>query len=107
MVSMLKQIKEVLLTVSPKVFHYEADGQNDKYIVWAEDSEGSSLEADNKKLFKTIQGTIDYFTKADEDETVTKIENALTEAQISYSLNSVQYEDDTKFIHYEWLFEVM
>lgn len=107
MLSMLKQIKEVLLTVTPNVFHYEGDNKNDKYIVWAEEGEVSSLEADNTKQMRTIQGTIDYFTKAEEDKTVERIETALKEADISFSLNSVQYEDETKFIHYEWLFEVM
>ena len=107
MLSILKQIKEVLLTVSPNVFHYEGNNKNDKYIVWAEEGEGNSLEADNSKQMRTIQGTIDYFTKADEDETVDEIETALKNANISFSLNSVQYEDETNFIHYEWLFEVM
>ena len=107
MLSMLKQIKEALLTVTPNVFHYEGDNRNDKYIVWAEEQEISTLNADNTKEAKAIQGTIDYFTKADEDSTVDKIETALTEAEISFRLNSVQYEDETKFIHYEWLFEVM
>lgn len=107
MLSMLKQIKEVLLTVTPNVFHYEGDNRNDKYIVWAEEQEISTLNADNKKLDRVMQGTIDYFTKAEEDGIVDEIETALTQADISYRLNSIQYEDETKFIHYEWLFEVM
>lgn len=106
----LKIIQEILLTVTDKVYHYEAMHVSDKYIVWAEDSEGSSLEADNYKAEQSIQGTIDYFTKEEFDENVDKIQEALTVSCISFYLNSVQYEsaDDSgsNLIHYEWVWEV-
>lgn len=106
----LKIIPEILLTVTDKVYHYEAMHVSDKYIVWAEDSEGSSLEADNYKAEQSIQGTIDYFTKEEFDENVDKIQEALTVSCISFYLNSVQYEsaDDSgsNLIHYEWVWEV-
>lgn len=110
MLSKLKVIPEILLTITDKVFHYEAVKQYDKYIVWAEDSEGSSLETDNYKAEQSIQGTIDYFTKEDMDENVDKIQEALIKSRISFYLNSVQYEslDDSGsgYIHYEWVWEV-
>ena len=56
MLSKIKIIPDILLTVSEHVYHYEARGQTDKYIVWAEDAEGSSLEADNKKAEYSVQG---------------------------------------------------
>lgn len=80
--------------------------REDKYIVWAEDSEGSSVEGDDQKINQSIQGTIDYYTKQDMDENVDKIQTALTAARISFYLNSVQYEDETEYIHYEWVWEV-
>lgn len=107
MILKLDVIKNVLLKVTDKVYHYEAFEQSDQYIVWAEDSEASSVEADNKKQQQTIQGTIDYFTKIEGDTTVEAIQEALNNACISFYLNSVQYEDETKFIHYEWVFEVV
>lgn len=106
----LKTIQEVLLTVTDKVYHYEAMHVSDKYIVWAEDSEGESLEADNYKAEQSIQGTIDYFTKEEFDENVDKIQEVLADSCISFYLNSVQYEsrDDygAGYIHYEWVWEV-
>ena len=104
--SKLMKIPEILKTVTDNVSHYEAMGITDKYIVWAEDSEGSSVEGDDRKINQSIQGTIDYFTKQDFDENVDKIQAALTAACISFYLNSVQYEDETEYIHYEWVFEV-
>ena len=102
--SKLMKIPEILKTVTDNVSHYEAMNREDKYIVWAEDSEGSSVEGDDRKINQSIQGTIDYFTKQDMDENIDKIQAALTAACISFYLNSVQYGDETEFIHYEWVF---
>lgn len=99
------RIRDALLTVSKDVYHFEALKKKDKYIVWAEDGEGNSGHADNKKN-QVIQGTIDYFTKDDADLVVEEIQEALELYEISYKLNSVQYEDETEYIHYEWIWEV-
>lgn len=102
----LQTIKNLLLTVTDNVYHYYAWEQPDKYIVWAEDSEGNSLHADNKKQVQGIQGTIDYFTKDESDSNVDKIQKAMNDSEISWRLNSIQYEERTDYIHYEWVFEV-
>lgn len=99
------RIRDALLTVSKNVYHFEALEKKDKYIVWAEDGEGNSGHSDNKKN-QVIQGTIDYFTKDDADPVVEEIQEALELYEISYKLNSVQYEDETEYIHYEWIWEV-
>lgn len=111
MLSKLKIIPEILSGIIPgNVYHYEAFKAYDKYIVWAEDSEGESLEADNYKAEQSIQGTIDYFTKQEYDENVDKIQAALVANRISFYLNSVQYESPDEgyagYIHYEWVWEV-
>ena len=99
-------VKDALLTVSENVGHYEAIEKKDKYIVWAEDMEGESVHGDGKKVEQSIQGTIDYFTKEDEDPMADKIQEALTKADIPFRLSSVQYEEETGYIHYEWIWEV-
>lgn len=106
----IKIIPEILLEITENVGHYDVIHKTDKYIVWAEDSEGSSLEADNYKTEQSIQGTIDYFTKQEYDENVDKIQSALVAHRISFYLNSVQYESPDEgyagYIHYEWVWEV-
>ena len=104
--SKIKIIRDVLNTVSDNVHHYECMKKGDQYIVWAEDSEGSSVEGDNRKDNQSIQGTIDYFTRTEFDPMVDDIQEALIDAEISFYLNSVQYEDETKYIHYEWVWDV-
>lgn len=106
MFSKIRKIEEILLTVTDNVFHYEAMDKPDQYIAYAEDSEGSSVEGDDQKINQSIQGTIDYFTKKDWDENVTKIQEALKNACISFYLNSVQLEEETGYQHYEWVWEV-
>lgn len=106
MFSKIRQIEEILLTITDKVYHYEAMDSPDQYIVWAEEMEGSSVEGDDRKINQSIQGTIDYFTKSDWDENVEKIQKALKENCISFYLNSVQIEEDTGYQHYEWVWEV-
>ena len=101
----LDALKNALLTVGPPVSHYAATKQPDKYIVWAEDGQTDAVWADGKMQEQTIGGTIDYFTKTENDENVQKIQNALN-GVCSWRLNSVQYEDGTKYVHYEWTFEV-
>lgn len=106
MLSQLEIVKDALLTVTDNVWHYEALTITDQYIVWAEDKEGSSVEGDNHKLEQSIQGTIDYYTKNEDDQNVEAVQTALKAARIAFYLNSVQYEDETQYIHYEWVFEV-
>lgn len=103
----LYQVKNALLSVPCNLFHYYAVKKPDKYIVWAENGEASSLEADGQKQDQVIGGYIDYFTKEDNDPNVALIQEALASAEIAFSLNDVAYEEETKYIHYAWKFEVV
>lgn len=106
MIGALKKIKQALLTVSKNVYHYEAQKREGNYIVWAEDSGGENSWADDLCTYQAISGTIDYFTKTEYDPTVEAIQAALNDADIVWRFNSSQYETDTKYMHYEWEWEV-
>ena len=106
-VKKLKRIRDTLTSIeNVDVFHYDAGDKTEEYIVWAENGEGTPLELDNAKEEQIITGAIDYFTKTEYSEIIDKIQKALNDAKISFSLNSVQYEPETKLIHYEWIFEI-
>lgn len=102
----INKVRDALLTVSKNVGHYEAFKKDDAYIVWAEDMEGGRVSGDNRKIEQSIQGTVDYFTKTESDTTVDAIQKALNDARIAFYLGSIQYEDETGYIHYEWVWEV-
>ena len=106
MLSCLEKVKDALLTVSQNVGHYTAWDDKPPYIVWAEDSEVEALNTDNYKSGQTVEGTIDLFTKDEDDPIITAMPDALNGAGIGWELNSVQFEDETRLIHYEWLFRV-
>ena len=100
----LDKIRDALLTVGVPVDRYEAAQRPDKYIVWAED--GANVHyADGRASEMAWTGTVDYFTKTEEDPNIELIWQAL-EAVCACALNSVQYEDDTKFLHYEFTWEI-
>lgn len=101
----LMRVRDALVSVTAKTYHYRRPSTVQKeYIVWAEDSEDASFNADNRKAEQQIHGTIDYFTQKEFDPLIDSIQNALDEARVSFRLNAVDYEDDTKLIHYEWEF---
>lgn len=105
--SKIKKIGDILGTIENlPVGHYEYFGDEIPYCVWAEDAEGSSVEGDDYKLEQAIQGTIDLYTKTEYDPFGDAIQTALRAAKVSFYLNSVQYEDETGFIHHEWVWTI-
>ena len=75
------------------------------FCVWAEDGE-NGFNAGNRKAEQAITGTVDYYTLQEYDPTLDNIQAALNSLRIPWQLNSVQYEDETNLIHYEWTWEV-
>lgn len=106
MLSCLKIVKNACLSVTQDTYHYEAAEKSDKYCVWAENGESGNLDADNRKAGQVVEGTVDYFTRDDDDDNPDAFQAAFNAAGIGWMLNSVQYEDETRYIHYEWLFRV-
>ena len=74
--------------------------------VYAEDDE-LALFANNGHGERVEQGTIDYYTRDDSGTPKTTIEDALDSYGVPYYLSSIQFEDDTGFVHYEWVYEVL
>lgn len=79
--------------------------KSSRYFVWQE--EGSDdLLADNRHVEKAVTGSTDLFTKRECDPWKDDFEAALDAAHIPYRLNSVQFEPDTGYWHYEWKWTV-
>ena len=80
--------------------------QSDRYFVWQEESR-DDLIADNLHIEKSVAGTTDLFTMLEFDSWAEQFEAALDAASgIAWELNSVQYEQNTGFWHYEWIWSV-
>ena len=75
------------------------------FLVWAEDGDNTAW-ADDRMMEQAITGTTEYFTRDEFDLAIDRIQDANQSLGIAWRLNSVQYEDDTELIHYEWSWEV-
>jgi hypothetical protein len=103
----LKDVRDLYKSVLPEhSHHYTADGETGNYIVWSEDTQANSIYAEDKMDDRALQGTTDYFTKIEYDPMVNQIETAMNNSDMSWKLNSIQFEKDTGYIHYEWVWEV-
>ena len=119
----LQKIAEALvdgLTVTPEgsdtgvltcqVYHYWRPNMTAPFVVWAEDGEDISLNADDRKQEQAITGYVDYYTKLEFDERVDAIQAIFYELQgeipFGWRLDSVQYEEDTNLIHFQWTWVV-
>lgn len=108
----LSLIKRILVAADPSlpVYHYYRPAREtlDRYVVWAEDSETTSLNANNRKEQQQVRGTIDLYTLQEFDPAVDLIQEGLNTSEgVGWVLSSVQYEDETNLIHYEWTFAVI
>lgn len=79
---------------------------SDRYFVWQEDG-ANDLKADNKHIGRAVTGTTDLFTKQEFDPWKEQFERALDEEGIAWEVNSIQYENETGFFHFEWRWEVL
>lgn len=77
------------------------------YMVIAIDSEANSLQADGVKVNQAPQGTIDLFSTTNDREKMQSVQAVLNALDgCAWYLNSVQYEDDTRLLHWEWVFSL-
>lgn len=104
--SKLRQMGEAFAAITPKAYHYFRPVTSFPALIWAESGEADSFHSDNRKSCQTIQGTVDLFTKTEFDPLLDGVQAALEGLGVAWYLSSVQYEDETNAIHYEWTWEV-
>lgn len=101
----LRQLAEGLGALGTAVYHYHRPAMSFPCIVWAEEG-ADAIHADGGMAEQSPQGTLDYFTPAEFDSMVDAIQDKLQALGLAWELNSVQFEEDTGLIHYEWTWEV-
>lgn len=102
----LNLIKNALVALTNNVYHYHAPANaKPPYIQWSEDGSNDFI-SNNVHTEFVMQGTIDLYTLSENDLLIESIPAALNVVPCAWYLNSVQYEEDTKLIHFEWVFEV-
>lgn len=76
----------------------------DNYGTIATDGQ-NAFRAGDQTAEKVQEGTIDWFTRSPASAMPGKVESLLDQMGASWYLNSVQYEEDTGLIHYEWVWQ--
>lgn len=79
--------------------------KSDRYFVWQEDG-SNDLIADGIHAEKAMTGTTDLFTRIEFDPWREQFEQSLDKHGICWGLESIQFEQDTGYWHYEWSWEV-
>lgn len=103
----LDDLKTALTATSCSFAHYAwSHAPAGDYGVYAEDS-ALDFEADDEHAEKALECTVDYFTRDDTGTPKATIEAALERLNVPWYLNTIQYEDDTGYIHYEWVVWVL
>ena len=102
---MLKDVKDALTAIHDRVYRYSAPpNAKAPYLVWGDDG-ANYLFADGRHIETAVTGTVDLYTKDEDDQLIDSVENALGSTECAWYLNSVQYEEETGLIHREWVFE--
>lgn len=103
---MLDDLFEALEQSGLSIAHYAwSKAPEGDYGTIQEDS-GNDLVCDEKHVERGTDCYLSYFTRDDSGTPRTTIEGILNGLQIPWYLNTVQYENDTGLIHYEWGFSV-
>lgn len=92
------------VAVSDQVSHLERMESN-RYFVWTEDGANDLLAADGHGE-RAMTGRTDLFTKIEFDPWADQLAASFTKHGIAWSLVSVDYEEETGFLHYSWDWEV-
>ena len=91
--------------VTDQVSHLERM-RSERYFVWQEDGR-NDLVADGEHVETAVTGSTDLFTKMEFDPWVDALGESLRSHGVAWALNSIQYEEETGFYHYEWNWEVL
>ena len=99
----LKEFYELFLSLSCPVYHYtRANSKETRYVVWAEEGEENSLHADDHKAEQQLVGVVDFYTLTEFDTIADDIQTIFNSVDVGWTLESVQYEEETNLIHYGW-----
>lgn len=89
--------------VSEKAYHYKRPKNvKSPWIVWQEDGSSTDMWANNRMSEQQLHGTVDLYTLEEYNPLIDEIQEALNGVMGGWSLNKVDYEDETNLIHYEW-----
>lgn len=67
---------------------------------------GNELYGDGTVVETSLSCSVDLFLRKPDQRKVDQIQQLLSDVVGTWDLTSIQYEADTRLIHYEWTFDV-
>lgn len=100
--TILEKIQTALATTGYNFAHFgwSTDPDGD-FGVWAEEAE-ATFYTESQNAESLLTGYIDLFVRDGSDSARITVDNALRLAGINFNLESIQYEPETGYVHYEW-----
>ena len=99
-------ILDTILAELKKLGSFEAfawyHAPDDNYGVVSTDGR-NDLFAGDAHVETSWTGTIDWFSRDPASTVPASVESALTALGVAWYFNSMQYENDTGFLHWEWV----
>lgn len=92
--------------VTYNVYHYWRPMMQAPFIVWAEDGEADDFHSDNRKSEVLMNVSVDVYTKEEFDPLLDKVFEFLNDSGIPFTIDSVDFEEDTGIIHYSFSCEM-
>lgn len=100
--SKLYQLGVAFSEITSHCYHYYRAVKDVPCIIWAESGEEGSFHSENGKAEQRIVGTVHLFTKTEFDPLADSVQSTLAGLGATWSLSSVQFEEETNLIHFEW-----
>lgn len=77
------------------------------YAVLSLDGGPSVIWADDHMTEQALEGTVDLFTRSADREKMEQIQSVINALPgVAWRFSSLQYENDTRLLHWEWVFQV-
>ena len=89
------------------VYHYWRPQMATPFIVWAETGEADALHGDNRKGEVLMSISVDVYTQTEFDELLDAVFNFFNSREIPFELSAVEFEEDTKVVHYSFTCEMV
>lgn len=99
-----EKVVQAHTAVTPAVSHGKRL-KSERYFVWTEEGR-EDFEADGRHAEKGQRGRTSLYTKVEFDPWKEAFEKSLNANGFSWRLSSTQFEEDTGFWHYEWIWGV-
>lgn len=82
------------------VFHYWRPLMSTPFVVWRETGERDTFHSDNRKSEIIMSIDVDVFTTDEFDPLIDAVFDYLNGNSIPFTIENVEFETDTKVIHY-------